>query len=131
MNNETTDKTIQDANILIPRVIHRDKITVTTSVTAGSLFYGQVSKTINNLNAHDQFMVDAYILTNGALQKLNYLTMPNSNQTGFVTENVYFYLDSDNGKFRVNFYRYSRNSGESRTIYFVVYSTNITKDTVL
>lgn len=131
MNNETTDKTIQDANILIPRVIHRDKITVTTSVTAGSLFYGQVAKTINNLNATDQFMVDAYLLNNNQLTKLNYMTMPNNKQTGYVTEDVYFYLDSDNGKFRVNFYRYSGTSGESRTIYFVVYSTNITKDSVL
>ena len=131
MNPETTDKTIQDANILIPRVMYKGKVTITTSTAAGSIYYGQVSTTITQLLASEQFMVDAYILNSSQLTKLNFNTMPAANQQGFQTENVSFYIDSDASKFRVNFIRYSTNNNESRTIYFVVYSTNITQEAVL
>jgi len=131
MNPETTDKTIQDANILIPRVMYKGKVTITTSTAAGSIYYGQASATIAQLLASEQFMVDAYILNSSQLTKLNFNTMPAANQQGFQTENVSFYIDSDTSKFRVNFIRYSTNNNESRTIYFVVYSTNITQEAVL
>jgi hypothetical protein len=131
MNTEKTDQVISDTNELIPRVIYQGKVTLTTDTAAGTLYYGTASKTIDELVASYQFMVDAYILNSSQLTKLNFVTMPTGNQQGPQTENVSFYIDSDATKFRVNFIRYSRNNDESRTIYFVVYSTHITEEVIL
>lgn len=132
MNPQSTDKLSADANVLIPRVVYRGKITITTSTAAGAtLFYGTASKVINELDASSQFMADAYVLNSGELTKINSITTNSNQQQTFPTEAIYFYLDSSGGKYQINFTRFSRTSGESRTIYYVVYSTKITGDSVL
>jgi len=132
MNPQSTDKRLQDANILIPRVLVSGKTEVITYKKIGTnIYYGSVTVNINSLNAHDQFMVDAYMLYNSQYTKLNFAYFENNKQIAEPTEAMSFYLANNNSKLQIVFERYSRTNNEARTIYYNVYSTNITQEVVL
>lgn len=131
MNPQSTDKVSADANQLVPRIVSRGSLVVTTNTASGTNYYGTTTVTLSDIKASSNCMVDLFVLNNNALTKCNFVTMPNNKQQSLCTENVHYYLSSSGGLMTLTVYRYSTSNSESRTFYYVVYSTKITGDSVL
>lgn len=131
MSPQSTDQVPGDTNQLIPRIVKRGELIVTTSTAAGTNYYGTTTITLDELDASINPMVDLFMLNNSTLTKCNFVTMANNKQQALCTENVHYYLSSSGGKVTLTVYRYSTSNSEARTFYYVVYSTKITGDSVL
>lgn len=130
----STNKLIADTNESVPRIIYRGKTTITNdTATSNSQYYGTASVTIASIKANPPHVVRSYLYDSGN-RELKRLPVYDNASVDMTTpafiESTYHSLDSDGGSLRITFTRYSV-IPETFTIYYNVYSTEITSGDIL
>ena len=134
MVNETTDKTIGDANVLIPRVLERGSVDLSSYSAFGSLYRSTASVKLTNVLASSNPIIDCYYYTSGGgvstLDRMNYSA---SNSTGSLSIVTNYWLSTTtyNGRsvIVINF-EHIRTNQTTRTAYYIVYSASFTDEVV-
>lgn len=134
MVNETTDKTIGDANVLVPRVIKRGSVTFSSYSAYGSLYRSTASVVLENVLASNNPIVECYYYTSGGgIQSLNRMNYSASTSGGDLSIIAFYYLTTTtyNGKtvIQINF-EHVRTNQSSRSVYYIVYSGSFTDEVV-
>lgn len=135
---ETTDRKSQDTNPEVPRVLKRGSVEVTTSQDVGILKQGSVSITLQDVEAENNNIVDAYYRVGSAAARM--FKVPDvrpvvtsdagGNTIISYTGGSHMTMESDAGKLKITF-TLTATSEITRTVYFVVYSSKITEDSIL
>lgn len=132
---ETTDRIMGDTNNLVPRVIKRGEVTITSYSAHGTLVRGTATVVLNDILASDNLIIEVYYYTSGGgIQTLNKMNYNVSNSTQDPSLNANFYLTKTTYVGRdvvqINI-EHVRPSATNRTFYYVVYSSSFTDETVL
>ena len=132
---ETTDKIMGDTNNLIPRVIKRGSVDISSYSAYGTLVRGTATVVLDDILSKNNNIIECYYYASGGgvenLIKINYNV---SDATFLPSLNVNFYLSkttyNSNDVVQINI-EHIRSSAITRTIYYVVYSSSFYDGVIL
>ena len=128
MISESTDKSINDTNPNVPRVIEMGSYTFTNFTTFGSLQRATGTVVLYNVLASSNPIIDCYDRANAFFNKMNYT----ESISGNLTELALYYLTTTtyNGNEVVQLNLEKISGGAETTVYYIVYSSKFTDEVV-
>jgi hypothetical protein len=131
---ESTDKTINDTNSNVPRVLLRGNVNYGAYSPFGSLYRATTSVILKNILASSNPIIDCYHYTSGGgittLDRMNYSSSTSTGTIGFIA-NFWLTKVSFQGRdvIQINF-EHIRTNELSREAYYIVYSSKITDEVI-
>lgn len=134
MNNETTDRTMLDANQDKPRIVYRGSVVASLNTSAYTFTEWIGIVTLNNIKADANTLVEVYVKDHQT-NRVYSLPFVTGNSSGQFALNGYYILTSvlepsgvNAQKLQMYISKRAGATNEVYTFYYVVYSTKITED---
>tara|TARA_R110000868_G_scaffold51283_1_gene162832 strand:+ start:1056 stop:1466 length:411 start_codon:yes stop_codon:yes gene_type:complete len=136
MDSESTDKTILEINEDVPNIVERYSETITTDSTTSNYYGTWAYKTTSytsKLLASGQNDWDVFIKDSSGQVFACPITLDVTFGTITNSLQAFSYIDKSGDKLRINLtvQKLSGSTSDTYTIYYVIYSTKITDDSIL
>lgn len=128
MISESTDRSINDTNANVPRVIARGSHTFTNFTAFGTRQRSIGTIVLGDVLASSNPIIDCYDRTNAFFQRMNF----GDSVSGNLTELAFFYLSTTthNGNEVIQLNLEKISGGAETTAYYIVYSSKFTNEVV-